>query len=195
MNRFVERGAGWAVARVVAPWLLAWSALVVPAGAQGPPPDATWTADAVVEVERSTTDVGLGAAQGVAVRDGKVYAYGDVFSAEPRVGVLREYDADLNPTGREVWLRKGGRPLILHPTGLTWDRRWGIPRRHRRGEGQIYRLDWERLAGRRPRRGRARRDRRRRGDQRLPARARRARRPDPPGDGRLWRPPARDPAV
>ena len=57
---------------------------------------------------RAITDLGLGAVQGVAVRDGKVYAYGDVFSAKPRVGVIREYDMDLKPTGRVVWLRRDG---------------------------------------------------------------------------------------
>ena len=38
------------------------------------------------------------------MRDGKVYAYGDVFSAKPRVGVIREYDLDMKPTGRVVGL-------------------------------------------------------------------------------------------
>ena len=122
----------------------------VPA-AQQPPADATWTADAVVDVERSITDAGLGAVQGVVVRDGRVYAYGDVFRAEPRVGVIREYTEQLEPTGRVVWLRRGGKPLIVHPTGLTWHDRRGTllgdtvksadPTRSR---GVIYRLDWER---------------------------------------------------
>jgi hypothetical protein len=118
---------------------------------QQPPPDATWTSSAVVDVERSITDTGLGAIQGVVVRDGRVYAYGDVFRAEPRVGVIREYTEQLQPTGCVVWLRRGGKPLIVHPTGLTWNNRWGTflgdtvksadPTKSR---GVIYRLDWER---------------------------------------------------
>jgi len=137
--------------RPIAAWLVAWSAVVAPAAAQQPPPDATWMADVALDVERSITDAGLGAIQGVVVRDGRVYAYGDVFRAEPRVGVIREYTEQLEPTGRVVWLRRGGKPLIVHPTGLTWHDRWGTflgdtiksadPTRSR---GVIYRLDWER---------------------------------------------------
>jgi hypothetical protein len=114
-------------------------------GAHVPPPDAEWTADAVLEGARSVTLPDLGAAQGVAVRDGKVYAYGDVWSASPRVGVIREYDMDLKPTGRAVWLRREGRPLIVHPTGLTWDARWGTFLGDTvRKKAVIYRLDWDR---------------------------------------------------
>jgi hypothetical protein len=134
-------------------WLIvAWGALVSPVAAQQPPPDATWVADAALEVERSITDAGLGAVQGVVMRDGMVYAYGDVFQAQPRVGVIREYTNQLEPTGRVVWLRRGGKPLIVHPTGLTWHDRWGTllgdtiksaadPTRSR---AVIYRLDWQR---------------------------------------------------
>ncbi len=100
--------------------LLACSVLINTSSAQQPPPDATWVADAALDVERSITDIGLGAVQGVVVRDGKIYAYGDVYQAQPRVGVIREYNERLESTGRVVWLRRGGKPLIVHPTGLTW---------------------------------------------------------------------------
>ena len=109
-----------------------------------PPPDAPWTADAVVEQARTATDEALGAAQGVVVRDGKVYAYGDVHRASPRVGVIREYGLDLKPTGRAVWLRKGGQPLILHPTGLTWHEKWGTFLGDTvNKKARIYRIDWD----------------------------------------------------
>ena len=132
--------------------LLAWLVLSASALAQQPPPDAAWTANAALDVERSTTDLGLGAVQGVVVRDGKIYAYGDVFNAEPRVGVIREYNMELQATGRVVWLRRGGKPLIIHPTGLTWNDRWGTflgdtvksPADPARSRAIIYRLDWER---------------------------------------------------
>ena len=110
-----------------------------------PPPDGSWTADAEVSDARKFTDTALGAAQGVAVRDGKIYAYGDVYGATPRMGILRENDRSLTPTGREVKLRRDGRPLLIHPTGLTWDRRFGtflgdtVLKR-----AVIYRLDWDR---------------------------------------------------
>ncbi len=118
--------------------------------AQQPPPDAAWTAEATQNVERTLTDMGLGAVQGVVVRDGKVYAYGDVFGEKPRVGVIREYNDQLKFTGRLVGLRREGKPLLTHPTGLTWNDRWGTflgdtiktadPARSR---AVIYRFDWE----------------------------------------------------
>jgi hypothetical protein len=124
--------------------LLCCSSLVS-VSAQTPPPDAPWMADAVVDTPRRVTDEKLGACQGIAVRDGRIYAYGDVHSANPRVGVMREYDMDLNPTGREVWLRQADRPLILHPTGLTWDARWGTLLGDTvNKKAKIYRLDWQR---------------------------------------------------
>ena len=95
--------------------LFIWSCAALLAGAQVPPPDSSWMADAVVEKSSKATDTNLGAAQGIAVRDGRIYAYGDVYSAKPRVGVIREYDMDLKPTGRQVWLRQADRPLIIIP--------------------------------------------------------------------------------
>src|SRR5262249_11984347 len=47
-------------------------------------------------------------------------------------------------TGRVVWLRKNDKPLLVHPTGLTWHQKWGtflgdtVNRK-----AIIYRLDWE----------------------------------------------------
>jgi len=117
----------------------------LPSLAVQPPPDDTWTADAVVDRAATVSDPTLGAGQGAAVRDGKVYAYGDDYQAKPRVGVIRELDLDLKPTGREVRLRRDGKPLILHPTGLTWDARFGtflgdtVSKK-----AVIYRLDWDR---------------------------------------------------
>ncbi len=110
-----------------------------------PPPDGTWTADAEVAEAQKFTDTALGAAQGVAVHDGKVYVYGDDYNASPRVGVIREYDRNLAPTGCEVRLSRGGKPLIIHPTGLTWDARFGTFLGDTvLKKAIIYRLDWER---------------------------------------------------
>jgi hypothetical protein len=125
--------------------LLLWSCAALSAGAQVPPPDSSWMANAVVEKSSKATDTQLGACQGIAVRDGRIYAYGDVYSAKPRVGVIREYDLDLKPTGRQVWLRQADRPLITHPTGLTWDDRWGTFLGDTfQKKAMIYRLDWKR---------------------------------------------------
>jgi hypothetical protein len=134
----------WRIPAVVL--LLLLTSAPAPIRAQRIPPDGSWTSDAFVEAERKITDLGLGAVQGVVVRDGKIYAYGDVFAAAPRVGVIREYGMDLAATGRVVWLRTGDRPRILHPTGLTWHLRWGtflgdtVQRK-----AVIYKLDWERM--------------------------------------------------
>ncbi len=87
---------------------------------------------------------GLGAMQGVSFRDGKVYLFGDVWDAKPRVGVIREYTTNYEPTGRVVWLRRDGVPLMRHPTGLTWHSRFGtflgdtVNRK-----AVIYHFDWE----------------------------------------------------
>ena len=132
-------------------WLTLFSLFISTAIAQQPPADGTWTYDSALEVEQSITDLGLGAVQGVVMRDGKVYAYGDVVFAKPRIGVIREYNDKLEATGRVVWLRKDGKPLITHPTGLTWREPWGTflgdtvksiadPTKSR---AVIYRLDWE----------------------------------------------------
>ena len=109
-----------------------------------PPADASWTANADVEREKTLTLDGLGAIQGASFHDGKVYLYGDVYDAKPRVGVIREYDSDYRPTGRVVWLRRDDKPLLRHPTGLTWNAKWGVflgdtvDRK-----GVIYRFDWD----------------------------------------------------
>jgi hypothetical protein len=113
--------------------------------AQEPPPDGTWTADAVIERSKTYSISDLGDAQGIAVHDGKIYVCGDVNTAKPRIGAIREYDLEMKPTGRIVWLRKDGKPLILHPTGLTWDKQFGTFLGDTvNKKATIYQLDWER---------------------------------------------------
>jgi hypothetical protein len=121
-------------------------ACLVPAGLPAqPPPDGTWEANTVLEKTTIRTVEGLGAMQGVSFRDGKVYLYGDVWNAKPRVGVIREYTADYKPTGRVVWLRRDDKPLLVHPTGLTWHERWGTFLGDTvKQKAVIYRLDWKR---------------------------------------------------
>src|SRR5262249_35743194 len=83
------------------------------------PAEATWTANGGLENADTRRLPGVGAAQGVSFRDGTVYLFGRVWDARPRVGDLREYTTYFAPTGRVVWLRRGGNPLLVHPTGLT----------------------------------------------------------------------------
>src|SRR5215467_7504639 len=89
------------------------------------PQDSTWTANADLRSAETRSMPNLGAMQGVTFLDGKVYLYGDVWNADPRVGVIREYTKDYEPTGRVVWLRCDGKPLLRHPTGLTRNPRFG----------------------------------------------------------------------
>jgi hypothetical protein len=131
--------------RLLVLWCLAGSLALVPPLRSQAPPDAVWTANAELDKTLTRSMSGLGAMQGVSFRDDKVYLFGDVWDANPRVGVIREYTQDYVATGRVVWLRQDGRPLIRHPTGLTWHPRWGtflgdtVNRK-----AVIYRLDWER---------------------------------------------------
>jgi hypothetical protein len=118
-------------------------ALAASLGSQ-PPPDAAWTSNAELEKLTTRTMTGLGAMQGASFRDGKLYLFGDVWNVTPRVGVIREYTDDYQATDRAVWLRRQGKPLLRHPTGLTWHPRWGtflgdtVNRK-----AVIYQLDWQ----------------------------------------------------
>src|SRR6185295_3084837 len=99
--------------------LLAALAFVGQSRGQDIPADSSWTANAELRNPQARTIPGLGAAQGVSFFDDKVYLYGDVWKAQPRVGVIREYNKDFEPPGRVVWLRRDGKTLVQHPTGLT----------------------------------------------------------------------------
>lgn len=119
--------------------------LILAVSSPMPPPDADWTANAELHPAKAVGVAGLGAIQGVARRGDRLYLYGDVYDAEPRVGVVREFDLELKPTGKEVRLTKDGKPLLRHPTGLTWDDRLGcflgdtVDRK-----ATLYHLDWDR---------------------------------------------------
>ena len=107
-------------------------------GAEAPPVRLT------AETRLGQTILGLGAGQGVEVRDGKVYAYGDADT-----GVIVELErlpADpsrLHPTGRVVHLTRDGEDLLPHPTGLTHHPYYGtwigdtVDQR-----GTLYLIDW-----------------------------------------------------
>jgi hypothetical protein len=129
---------------IVLPILLLWSFLPASGSSTEPPPDGVWDANAELEKSVSRTVQGLGAMQGVSFYEGKVYLYGDVWDAKPRVGVIREYTSDYQPTGRVVWLRRNDKPLLLHPTGLTWHERWGTFLGDTvNKKAVIYRFDWK----------------------------------------------------
>lgn len=121
--------------------------LFVVACAQEPkgPPDREWFANAVVAGAEQQTDADLGAAQGVSLIDGKLYLYGDAHAAKPRCGIVKEYGLDLKATGRTLWLKRKGEPLLLHPTGLTKHPELGVFFGDTvNKKARIYLLDWER---------------------------------------------------
>ena len=94
---------------------------------------------------RIVSDEQLGAAQGVSYRQDRLYFYGDVYLAKPRVGIIREYTLDLKPTGRDIRLARNGKPLIRHPTGLAWDAQYGCFLGDTVNKvATIYELDWDR---------------------------------------------------
>jgi hypothetical protein len=109
------------------------------------PTGEKWTANATLKNVKTVTVEKIGAGQGVSEHDGKFYFYGDVHNANPRCGVIREFDRAFKPTGKLVWLRKNGQPVMIHPTGLTWDKTYGcflgdtVDKK-----AKIYQLDWPR---------------------------------------------------
>jgi beta-glucosidase len=117
---------------------------IQPGDAQ-PPVDADWKANARIDDMRIASDPALGAAQGVSFRGDKLYFYGDVHQAKPRVGIIREYTLDLKPTGRDIRLARHGKPVLVHPTGLTWDPEFGCFIGEALNKvATIYKLDWDR---------------------------------------------------
>ena len=121
--------------------LMLWTSSVF---SQQQPEDFTTQSNARLDSVQSVTDPELGAVQGIVVRDGKIYAYGDRVNATPRTGVVREYALNLQPTGRTLLLNRHGVPLIIHPTGLTWHERWGTFLGDTvKKKATVYQLDWE----------------------------------------------------
>jgi len=55
----------------------------------------------------------------------------------------REFTLELKPTGRDIELSRDGKPLITHPTGLTWHEEWGCFLGDTvDGAASIYRINW-----------------------------------------------------
>jgi hypothetical protein len=85
--------------------------LLSPATVQARPPiDAAWKANARIDDLRVVSDGQFGAAQGVSYRRDRLYFYGDVYEAKPRVRTLifqphSELEGWLRqPDGREVFV-------------------------------------------------------------------------------------------
>ena len=103
-----------------------------------------WNVNAEVQRVRTVVDREVGAGQGVTRFGDRLYVYGDLVFARPRVGVIKEFDLELRPTGRSVRLMRQGKPLLIHPTGLTRHEPWGTFLGDTvLQKARIYRLDWE----------------------------------------------------
>ena len=117
----------------------------LPVAHSQPPVDADWTANARIDEMHVASDLDLGAAQGVSFRQNRLYFYGDVYQAKPRMGIIREYTLDLKPTGRDIRLARHGKPVLVHPTGLAWDAEFGCFLGDTVNKvATIYKLDWDR---------------------------------------------------
>jgi hypothetical protein len=90
------------------------------------------------------TMTGVGAAQGLEWRDGKLYLYGD-----GECGVIRELDVSTSPprsTGREIRLTVDGQDRVPHPTGLTFHPDFGTFLGNTVSQkGTILHVDWEKM--------------------------------------------------
>jgi hypothetical protein len=115
--------------------------LLVPAAASARRPGPA------VRLQRCQTVRHVGAAQGVEVRDGFIYIYGDA-----KTGVILQYRKAgskrrprLKYTGVQIRLTKNGENIIPHPTGLTHRPGLGTFIGNTvAGKGTIYKIDWQR---------------------------------------------------
>jgi hypothetical protein len=119
-------------------WYTTWLLVTVLTVASSPRPgcaerplDTDWNANAVVDDVVAISDPSLGAAQGASYRDNHLYFYGDVYQANPRVGIIREYTLNLKPTGHDA-AANGCRPEYVTLKGrrllATADYGDGCPR-------------------------------------------------------------------
>ena len=117
-------------------------------GCQSVPRSGQTDAVAAIRIERFAhgTHGGLGAARGVAVRDGFVYVLG-----ARDTGLIREYRVPdralcLEYTGRELRLTQDGRELIPDPSGLTHHPEHGTYLGGTLDERSVLvSIDWQRL--------------------------------------------------
>jgi hypothetical protein len=103
-----------------------------------------------ISINKSFTVESLGACQGVASLNRKVYLYGD-----REVGIIREFyfiEDSLAFTGQEFQLTNGGKNIIKHPTGIAYaDGKAFIGNSVRSKEdtnkwiAEIFFIDWNRL--------------------------------------------------
>lgn len=118
-------------------------AVAISACTEAPPKDVCGTTYCLAFSGQPQTLAGIGAGQGLEVRDGLVWAFGD-----SATGVARAFTIDsagvLAAAGPSIELTVGGADKVKHPTGLTSKAPFGtFMGRTVDKRGVIYRLDWE----------------------------------------------------
>ena len=78
-----------------------------------------WKSNATLRNIQKFTVPEVGACQGVAIVNNKLYFYGDRYDVTPRQGIIKEYNLDMKPTGRQLWLNQNKTPQLTHPVSYT----------------------------------------------------------------------------
>jgi len=87
---------------------------------------------------------GTGAGQGVFLRDGFVYLFGDAETGVIRECTLHSTRPFLRPTGRDIRLTVRGKDIAPHPTGLTHHPLFGTFLGDTVAQkGTIFMIDWD----------------------------------------------------
>ena len=103
-----------------------------------------WKSNATLRNIQKFTVPEIGACQGVAIINNKLYFYGDRYDVSPRQGIIREYSLDMKPTGRQLWLSQNKTPRLTHPTGIAYlDKNNVYVGNTVKQKGTIFLIDWE----------------------------------------------------
>ena len=103
-----------------------------------------WKPNATLSNIQKFTVPEIGACQGVAIINNKLYFYGDRYDVVPRQGVIKEYTLDMKPTGRQLWLNQNKTPRLTHPTGIAYlDKNNVFIGNTVDQKGTIFLIDWE----------------------------------------------------
>ncbi len=103
-----------------------------------------WKSNATLSNIQKFTVPEIGACQGVAIVNNKLYFYGDRYDVTPRQGIIKEYTLDMKPTGRQLWLNQNATPRLTHPTGIAYlDKNNVFIGNTVKQQGTIFLIDWE----------------------------------------------------
>lgn len=105
-------------------------------------PDSDLKCHAIPSNAKSYTVPDIGAGQGVALINNKLYFY--KYGATPRVEVIKENKLKMTPTGRALLLNQNGKQKSTHPIGIKHiDKNNVFSGDNVSQKAKIYLLDWE----------------------------------------------------